>query len=129
MIDGLRREETQLEVHDLLPHGVAQGIDGGGMAECGAVGLIAQIEMNRLAGERLAPIPHYRCEEAEVGRRQRTTEERQLVRRCVPVRIVDLHEVELPHRGNADADTDEPLGEQHVVGVATRVGRRDIRKR
>src|SRR5206468_115431 len=83
VIDGLRREETQLEVHDLLPRGVAQGIDGGGMAECGAVGLIAQIEMNRLAGERLAPIPHYRRQEAEVGRRQRTTEERQLVRRCV----------------------------------------------
>ena len=32
----------------------------GSMAQRGAVGLVAEIEMNRLAGERLAAIPHDR---------------------------------------------------------------------
>jgi hypothetical protein len=57
-VRGLRRKEAGLELHDRVPLGRGQRIDPGRMAQRGAVGLVAQIEMNRLTGEGLAAVPH-----------------------------------------------------------------------
>ena len=68
--------------------------------------------------ERLAAVRHHRAQELEVGRRQRAPEERQLAGAGVAVRIIDRDQFELRVHwsGDADADTNQALPEQHAVG-------------
>ena len=83
--------------------------------------------------ERLAAVPHYRAEERQVGRGQRPAKQRQLVGigvvAGVAIGIVDGHELELRCGRDRDADADEALREQHVVGGAPRLNRRDVGQR
>jgi hypothetical protein len=96
-----------------------QRVDRGGMAERGAVGLIAQIGVNRFVGKRLASVPHDRGEKPQVGGGQRSAEQRQLGGRGISVGIVDLHQFERGARGHADTDPDEPFLQQHARRGAT----------
>jgi hypothetical protein len=85
--------------------------------------------------ERLPPVPHDGAEEAEVGGRQRSAEEGELVIvrivGGVAVRIIDDDKRELRGGGvgHGDAHADETFGQQHAVRLAPRSERRDVGER
>ncbi len=125
----LGREESGLEGHDLLALFGRERPARLGMAFCGAVGLVHQVEGDRLPGEGLAAVPHDAAQEGQVRGRRGAPEERELARARKAVGIVHLLERELGSRGNADPDPDQPLVQEHAVGVSTGLDGRDLGKR
>ncbi len=59
----LSRENACLEVDDAFLLGVGQRIGRLRMALGCAIGLMTQIEVDRLIGERFATVPHHRAQE------------------------------------------------------------------
>src|SRR5262249_56448560 len=77
VLDG-RGEELHLEVDDLAALLWREVGHRFGVAARCSVGLVQQIEVDRLPPEGFAPVPHHRGEKLQIRRRQRPAEERQL---------------------------------------------------
>ena len=88
-----------------------------------------QAVVGRGLAKRLASVPHHSTQEAQVGRRQRPAEQRELGRAREAVGIVDLGQLELRAGRDADADPDQTLGEQHAVRALARLAGRDVGER
>ena len=139
----LCREQAHLEVDDRVALRRRQRRRSLRVPQGGGVRLVGEVEVQgrearrrseqavgrRRIAEGLAAVPHHRAEEAQVGRRQRAPEQRQLGRAREPVRVVDLDELELRRRRNADADADQALLEQHAVRLLALVPGRDVGQR
>ncbi len=124
--EGLGEGDPHLERHDLLPLRIAQRIDLLRMALRRSVRLVGEILVDGHPLQRLPAVPHDGGEEAEVRRRQRPAEERQLLAAGVPVRIVHGRELELRAVGNRQADTDQPLADQEREGAGARFFRGEV---
>src|SRR5262245_27424106 len=76
--------------------------------------------------ERLAAVPHDSGEEAQVGGREWTAEEGQLVLVGEIVWVVHLHQVKLRAPRDGQADPDQRLVEKHAVCRPSRGDRRNV---
>ena len=126
VVVGLRGEQSELEVHDLLE---LRGRRGGALRMAGRRirSLRQQIRPNRLTLHGLASVPHHRAQEAKVRRRQRPSKHRRLGQgRATVVRIVGVHDLELGILGHGEADADQAFRQELTVGAASSTHGRDV---
>ena len=126
VVVGLRGEQSELEVHDLLE---LRGRRRGALSMAGRRirSLRQQIRPNRLTLHGLASVPHHRAQEAKVRGRQRPSKHRRLgQRRATVVRIVGVHDLEFGILGHGEADADQAFRQELTVGAASSTQGRDV---
>src|SRR5712692_9827001 len=125
VITALGREQRQFKRYHLRRLQVGGSYRSLGVAQSGVFGLGHEVHVDGLAGGVFAAIPHYRAEEAQVGRRQRPPEHGELLRsgfRTV-VRVLNSSDLKFGIAGDRQRYANQAFVKKHAVGMFTRLFR------